>query len=181
MIALFFMFSACETDSTGYSLQCDLAAPALAPAEAAPGESIVATGNAFTEVYDTVVTVGGEAATIIDLERADCVECDECQVSAGCTACDDCDACATECLPCVETLTFSVPTVPVGWHPVTLTNLHGQSAASSLLVTEGSGDTGDTGDTGVNDSGDTSTGDSGDSAAADSADTAAADSGDTAP
>ena len=180
MIALFFLFIACETEATGYSLNCDMPAPALAPADGAPGATIIATGNAYTEVHDTVVTVGGEAASVLDVERADCDACDECRVNAGCTSCDDCDDCASDCLTCVETVSFAVPDLPTGAYPVTVTNLHGQSANAAFAVTAApvTDDTGDTGDTGdaenTEDTGDTSAlcGSGGSGAPAETGDTA---------
>lgn len=180
MFGLLFSLLACDTSSSAYSLNCDLPAPALSPAEGSAGQAIVATGQAFTEVQDTVVSVGGSAATVTGVGREDCDTCDQCRVDEGCTSCDDCDSCATDCAPCVETVEFTVPALSPGIYPVTLTNLHGQSSAASFTVEVDTGqpeDSGATGDSGASDSG------SGDSGSSDSgsSDSGAGDSGSSTP
>lgn len=137
----------CEEDTEAYSLHCDLGTPVLSPSSAAPGQVVTATARALTSVQDTVVRVGSTEATVNDVQRPGCDSCDQCREKNQCTSCDDCDACAADCTECVESVLFAVPMVADGSYGVTITNVHGQSPAATLLVERSPGDdTGDSGD-----------------------------------
>lgn len=145
------MVLACTTTSSSLSLTCDLSAPAFAPPEAAPGETVVATTGPLTETWDTTVSVGSTPATGVVVARQDCDACDECVSAAECNVCLECDDCIADCATCVETVSFTVPDVALGATTVTITNLHASSAPVAFVVVEAGADTGegtDTGDTG---------------------------------
>jgi hypothetical protein len=145
---------ACTDETSTYTLHCGLEAPALSPTTADVGAQVVATSKPLTEVQDTVVSVGGTRATVLNLSRESCDECDSCREDNECTSCADCDECAADCTSCVQTVTFSVPNLPYGDYPVTVTNVHGTTAQATLTVAaQASDDTGDSGDA-TSDSGD---------------------------
>ncbi len=138
---------ACDTSSEALSLHCTLDTPVFSPAEAAPGDTVVATTAPLTEVWDTTVQVGTDAASVVAVDRNECSACDTCRETVGCTSCDECTDCAEDCATCVQTVSFTVPAVAVGATTVTITNIHGATAEGRLVVVESSADTGDTGDT----------------------------------
>ena len=138
---------ACTTTSSSLSLTCDLSTPVLAPAAAAPGETVVATTGPLTESWDTTVSVGSVAASGVVVARQECDACDECVSAAECNVCLECDDCIADCATCVETVTFTVPDAALGATTVTITNLHAASAPVAFVVVEPGSDTGDTGDT----------------------------------
>lgn len=126
---------ACTTTSSTVSPHCALDKPVLAPSEAAPGATVVATTGPLTTVYDTQVSVGTASAAVLDVDRSTCDACDTCREAAGCTSCDECTACADDCATCVQTVSFVVPDVAPGATPVTVTNIHAVSPAGTLTVT----------------------------------------------
>lgn len=167
----------CAAEEYVYVPSCTLDAPLAAPATAAVGDAVVLTSSPLTEVWDTVVTIGGVQAELVSLDRTDCDDCDECVADAGCTECDvQCEDCTETCATCVETVTVLVPALAAGSHPVQVFNRHGHSDLGTLEVL--AGDTGDTGaaDTG-GDTGGADTGDTGDTAGSDTGDTGGADTG----
>jgi hypothetical protein len=167
---------ACTSDELETTSGCTLDAPVAAPASGAPGDEVVLTSAPLTEVWDTLVTVGGTRATVLDLTRDGCDDCDTCVDDAECTVCDvECVDCTETCATCVETVTIVVPDLPAGDHAVQVVNRHGTSELGTLTVLAGA-DTGDT-DTGA-DTGDTDTGvDTGDTDTG--VDTGDTDTGDT--
>lgn len=169
----------CDTAMEPIALRCDTFLSSLSPTEASPGATVTATGTPLTTTWDTAIYVGDTRAPILRIDRDQCTLCDDCRAKNQCTACSECDVCADTCRDiCLETITFSVPTMSYGVTDVTMYNRHGQSNAIKLSIL-GTGDTGllDTGsvDTGKGDTAMTPI-DSGDSAAA-SSDTATRDSG----
>jgi hypothetical protein len=169
---------ACSTEETVEYATCTLDAPAASPTTAAPGDTVVLTSSPLTEVWDTVVLVGGARAELVSLDRTDCDDCDDCLDEAECDACDlECEDCTETCATCVETVTIVVPSVAAGEQDVQLLNRYGRSALGTLTVL--AGDTGDT-DTGL-DTGDTDTGlDTGDTDTGDTAVDTGTDTADTA-
>lgn len=124
--------------------ECDLVV-SLEPAAAAPGDTIVASGGPFSEVYDHVVQVGGVAAEVVEVER--CLECLSCRESDPdlCLACGPCLSCDEVCDACEPTLSFVVPEdVPTGSTTVSILNAYGSSSAVPFEVV-GATDTSDTG------------------------------------
>lgn len=154
-LALFAGLVACDDqDTVVYSCQVELAE--LTPTEALPGETVVLTGKPMSTAADSALWIGGESVQVTDVTRSDCEVCDACKVTQGCVDCgEDCDACDADCLPCMETLSFTAPELSAGQYSLQLFNLYGASeSALSLTLGESPTDTGDTGgDTG--DSGDT--------------------------
>ena len=145
---------ACTTTSSSLSLTCDLTTPGLSPAEAAPGETVVATTGPLTESWDTTVFVGSTPATGVVVTRQDCDACDECVNAAECNVCGECNECVSDCSTCIETVTFTVPEGALGATTVTPTNLHASSSPVAFGVGEPApGDSGDTADS--EDTGDT--------------------------
>jgi len=143
---LWLLLLGCSTDSSSLSLLCELRKPVLAPAEARPGETVVATTGPLTAAFDTAVSVGGTAAKVTALDRTTCDECDTCRDAADCSSCDECTSCATECSTCVETVSFTVPDLAPGATTVTVTNLHAASRAAALTVSAAADTGGDSGE-----------------------------------
>jgi hypothetical protein len=159
--ALPVLATACQAAFEPLALRCDITLTDLSPSEARPGMSVTATSTPMTTTWDTAIYVRDVRAPILRLGRDQCDVCDECRSINNCTACSDCDACADTCRnSCVETVTFSVPSLSAGQAEVSIYNRHGQSNPLPLSVVAAP----DTGivDTGLSDSG-TGSGDTGDS------------------
>jgi hypothetical protein len=124
---------------------------------AAPGDTVTLGGGAFTEAFDTVVTVDGTRAQVAAVTRDDCSECDQCRQFAQCNDCEACTECDETCSTCNQTVDFVVPAIAPGPSSVVLVNQYATSNTVMLTV-EG---TGDTGDAGTEDTGDTGTSDTG--------------------
>ena len=121
--------TACNDDNDITFEQCELDLE-LAPATAAPGDAVTATGRPQSERLDTAVRVEGVEAEVVSVERtAACSACDACRESetVDCGACETCEACASECADCAEVTTFTVPDVPAGPVSVVVTNRFGTS------------------------------------------------------
>lgn len=128
--------SACALVSQTSYPTCDLEA-ALDQPEARVGDTLIATGGPFTVDWDTLVEVGGfQAADVAVSRSAECTLCDACigDPDAECDACGACDVCAALCDPCVETVTFVVPSGVSGDVGVVVVNGFGSSAAAPLRV-----------------------------------------------
>lgn len=119
----------------------------LSTDEGLPGEVVSVTGSPFTETYDTVATVGSVRATVLEVNREDCLFCDACHLVEECLECEECPACDEACAECVETLSFVVPEIPPGRTSVVLTNRFGSSPAIRFRV--GGEEPADTADTGM--------------------------------
>jgi hypothetical protein len=158
---LFLMVLACTVGESSTVLHCDLTGPVLTPVEAAPGSTVVAVSRPMTTSWDTLVAVGGSQAAVSAVDRTECEACDTCREAAECNVCGTCTECAQECSPCVESVSFVVPTLAPGAYPVVVTNLHAASVGVTLTVADGGEDTGgtDTGDTAGDTSGGAETGD----------------------
>lgn len=150
---------ACDDVTVSDPPTCALSAPAASPATAAPGDVVTLTTGPLTEVWDTLLTVGGVRAEVGDVTRAECDDCDTCFTTEGVGACGACDS---SCATCVETVTFTVPSLAAGTWPVEVANRHGRSPRIDFVVTAPSGDTGDTG---ASDTGETGASETADSAA----------------
>lgn len=133
----------CQTSSIPEFAQCTLAGD-LSPAEAAPGDAVVATGGEYSVVYDTVVTVGGVPAEVIDVVRDNCALCDACRLAVedSCDPCGLCVQCETTCDLCVQTVSFAVPDLAEGPTDVVITNGYGASDPIPFTVTAPPGDPG---------------------------------------
>lgn len=147
--------------------QCTLDAT-LAPTQGAPGDAIQAAGGRYTEVYDTVVTVGGTESTVTDVLRTGCNLCDMCRQAAmdlnECDACQTCFECSNYCDSCQQVVTFTVPEASTGATSVVIQDSYGSTDAIPFTVVAGDTGGSDTGDTGAVDTG-TDTGDTGDTGA----------------
>jgi hypothetical protein len=159
---LLLLLAACDTTLTSTTDVCTLGAPAMSVAEAAPGDTVTLTLSPLTEAWDTVITVGPDRATILDLDRSTCDACDTCREDAECTTCGECTDCEASCDTCVETVQFIVPALSAGIWPVQLTNLYGRSQPVDLTIPSGADTGADTGtdtgaDTGTDTGADTGT------------------------
>jgi hypothetical protein len=150
LTVLLTILAGCSTTASTTVSVCALEVTALAPVEAAAGETVVMTASPTTTVLDSAVTVGGHRADILDITRESCESCDACRSVNGCLACGDCDSCDLACEnTCVETVTFTVPAESVaGAAGVQLFNAYGVSESISLTVLSATSDTGG-GDTGA--------------------------------
>lgn len=160
LLPLLALLVACDETSYSYTLRCDVSLSAIAPAEAAPGETVTLTGAPFTHVWDTAVYLDQTRVPVSEVDRDTCDACDECRDEQGCTECVACDACAIVCeSTCVETTSFVVPELPSGEVAVRLFNVHGQSTPLTLTVLSDAvgGETGAT-ETGTTETGTTETG-----------------------
>ncbi len=145
-LALFAALLACgDQDEAVYSCQVTLSE--VAPAEVLPGETVVLTGKPMSTAADSALWIGGTSAQITDVTRTDCEVCDTCKTTQGCVTCgEDCDACYTDCLSCVETLSFVAPELDAGQYGLQLFNVYGVTESPlSLTLGESPVDTGDTG------------------------------------
>ncbi|TNE91837.1 MAG: hypothetical protein EP330_03820 [Deltaproteobacteria bacterium] len=97
--------------------------------EGLPGATVVFTGRPTSELFDTVVHVGGVEAEVVSVDRSDdCVFCDACVTDADCTGCEtSCADCDAVCETCVETTTFLVPDLLPQETTVVLQNLWGST------------------------------------------------------
>lgn len=134
MLALLVLL-ACETTTVTGTAGCSLGIPTLSATSAAVGDTIVVTASPLTETWDTAVTVGAARAEVVAVDRSTCDECDDCKDTGECAICGDCDTCDATCATCVETLSFVVPDVTPGVHPVEIVNRHGRSERVELVVT----------------------------------------------
>jgi len=149
LTALLILTLGCTTTTTTTVSVCTLEVTETTPAEAAAGESVVLTASPTTTVFDSLVTVAGVSADITDITRTECEACDACREVNACLACGDCDVCDVSCAAeCVETVTFTMPSVGVGVQPVQLLNAYGASQPVDVTVLDVASDTGDT-DTGA--------------------------------
>lgn len=153
----------CRTPTVDFFESCELDV-VLDPASGAPGEVVTATGSPLTQPYDTLVSVGGVDAEVLEVAREpECEECDTCKLDAGCLVCGTCLGTSLDpdrrlecfgdpfdpqstgyCGRCVETLTFVVPaSAPRGLTTVVVLNRNGSSAPLEFRVggTESTGDT----------------------------------------
>jgi len=121
--------------------QCTIDA-VLEPSAAFAGETIVATGDPFSQPYDTLITVGGERAEISAIDRSQCTRCDTCRAENGC------GGCKSACADCVETVTFELPEVDPGPTTVRLYNAFGGTEAIPFTVLGGDTGAAHTADTG---------------------------------
>ncbi|MED5372389.1 MAG: hypothetical protein VX899_15320 [Myxococcota bacterium] len=144
---------ACDTSSTTTVYTCRISLESLEPTQALVGESVTLSASPLSELSDSALYMGGQAAEITALERSDCDTCDTCMEDAECDPCiDDCDACSEECSTCVETLSFQVPELAAGQYPIQFFNKYGASDRPLQLSVLAQSDTGDTGeDTGSQD------------------------------
>lgn len=141
---------ACSQITTTTVGTCTVEVTDLSPAEAPPGETVVLTGSPMTQLYDTLVTVNGQQATLSELSRTNCESCDACRTTNACLACGDCDNCDQLCNEdCTETISFVVPEVTTGTHPVQLINAYGVSQPTTLNVHNSNTDTSSPSDTGT--------------------------------
>jgi hypothetical protein len=131
---------------------CEVSLTSLSPAAAGVGDEVVLSATPLSEVWDTVILVGGVRAELSGLTRDDCDDCDSCREDNECSDCfSDCDACDAQCAAdCVETATFVVPELEPGLTTVELFNTHGGSEriAFEVLGTSDTGAGGDSADTG---------------------------------
>lgn len=138
------------------------------PAEAFPGEPVDVVGGPTSVTFDTVVTVGGVAAQVLDITREGCDFCDVCRADNNCLSCaGTCIACEELCAAdCVETTTLVVPDgVGYGETDIAIVNTFGTGTAPFLVLgapPEPTGDTGSTEPTGEPPTPDTSSVDSSD-------------------
>lgn len=161
MITVLLLLSCTTVTTTSVSV-CNLDLTTLTPVEAAVGDTVVLTGGPTTELYDTLVTVGGTTAPITDITRSNCESCDSCRSANACLACGDCDNCDQLCeSECIESITFTIPAVGSGPQPVQLINAYGVSATETLTVLSNGADTGGATDTGGGKDSDSSHADSG--------------------
>ncbi len=121
------MVVGCASAETEIFAQCDLEF-ILVPSVAAPGDSVSARGGPLTEIYDTIVSVGGWTATLSEVAR-DCQACDDCRALQDCLPCESCtntcdETCATSC---TESVTFVVPEFAEANTTVVILNTWGQS------------------------------------------------------
>ncbi len=137
------LLTACllSTEGTEITLdQCDVAIT-LGDPSALPGDVLTLGGGPFTVEYDTVVSVDGQPAQVIEVTRDDCTGCDQCREFAGCDECGPCSECEDSCSTCRQTVDFEVPQVAAGDASVVLVNHYATSNAVTLTV-EGQQDTG---------------------------------------
>jgi len=122
-----------EVETTQFEL-CSLQIT-LDTTTTAPNETVLATGGPFTDVYDTVVEVGGHDAQVLSVEQRDCDTCDLCLVAAECNGCEPCDSCSEMCLDCVHQLSFVVPELEPSLTTVNVINRYGYGQASLDVAT----------------------------------------------
>jgi hypothetical protein len=170
---------------------CDITIHLLEPTAASPGDDLRIEASPLTTDFDTAVTVAGQRATVLEVNRDSCEEtpadgglsCDDCREANDCNPCDDCDACDATCADtCVEFALVTLPeSLQAGPADVQIINSYGRSNTAQLTIAvAGPVDTGDsaTSDSGTSDSGTSDSGAS-DSGASDSgaSDSGASDSG----
>ena len=130
-----FALAGCPTATPSTLEQCELDL-ALDTDSAMVGDTVTAFGRPITAEIDTAVTIDGQLAALVDVDRAQpaCETCDACRLTAGCGVCEECGVCATFCTVCIEYVAFAIPEVEPGEHAVTVVNSYGVSASMPLTV-----------------------------------------------
>ena len=100
----------------------------------AANETISATGGPFTDVYDTIIEVGGHDAEVLTVEQLDCDSCDLCLVAAECNGCEPCESCVEMCASCVHQLSFVVPELEPATTTINMINRYGYGQ-TTLTIT----------------------------------------------
>ena len=99
------------------------------------GDVITITASPLTAAYDTQAQIGGQAATVLELDRTDCAVCDACQEAAECSGCLRCEECVTSCESCTETVLVEVPLqLAPGPADLIVVNAYGNSEALTLEI-----------------------------------------------
>ncbi|MFK7931857.1 MAG: hypothetical protein AB8H79_27010 [Myxococcota bacterium] len=132
-----FVWTGCPEAATATFEQCELVV-SLDAETAAAGDTITATGRPYTEALDTVVRVGASDAPSVDVDitASECATCNTCRSAEACGVCETCGACAEACDPCVQNITFEVPSLDAGPTTVTVFNAYGASAPLPLEIVE---------------------------------------------
>ena len=175
MIALLAVL-ACNTTAPVEFATCDIQLSPT-PEEANPGDVIDLVGGPASVPFDTVVTIAGLDAEVVDITREGCQFCDACRSDNGCLSCQGtCIACEELCAAdCIETTRVQVPpAAPFGETSIAIVNTFGTGTTPFLVLGAPPTPTGDTGQTPA--TGDTS---GADTSGADTSDTSM--TGDTGP
>ncbi len=173
---LMFVVAGCSTTTVDLAKDCDVRLASLSPEQGVSGDTIVASVQPVTTVWDTAVYMGSSRAEVVGVDRNGCEECDECKKENDCTECEDCDSCDVTCEEgCTETVSFIAVTAGSGALPVSIYNGYGQSNSKPFeIVTAQAGDTSTTDTASESDTSDV---DSGESEATDSGEPSSSDSG----
>ena len=124
-VCVLLLLAGCTTSSSTNIHTCDIPATLGRP-NGPVGSTVTATGEHFTQTYDTLVQVGGVQAKVSSVTRTDCTICDACVASeinaSACDACGPCAACVDSCATCVSRtrLDSTVPAPPTSASPRSL-------------------------------------------------------------
>lgn len=125
---------ACDTNNNQDFEQCELDLE-LAPSAAAPGATVDAIGRPMSDVLDTVVSIDGVDAEVVDVSLPEsCEACETCKTDAECGVCETCEACASECATCAPTARFIVPDLAAGDVGIVVANRYGTSLPLAFEV-----------------------------------------------
>ena len=104
------LLSACFSTSAPPYLVCDIPLELAAQTDT----EVTLTGTPMSTVADTLVTIDGTRAQVLEIVRNDCAECDQCQDQNNCRACGRCLACTTACSTCAESVRIQPATIGNG-------------------------------------------------------------------
>lgn len=90
----------------------------------------------LSDTWDTYVSIDGEPASVLSVQRLSCGSCDTCRLEQQCDSCEECSECDALCdiSVCFEELVIKTPVLTQPTAKLQVINKYGHSPVYDLIV-----------------------------------------------